>query len=232
MARKDRAPTPPRRVQAPKHRSGSAGPPDDRRLRVALGGFALSGVVGVVIVIAVVVLGKGGGSGSGVVSAMKAAGCTLESFPAQARTHLNDLKAKPKWNSFPPSSGPHNVNPAVWGAYDAPLNEVQVVHNLEHGGMAIQYGDKVPTQTVTQLRAFYDESPNGLLLAPLPKLGRDVALTAWNAEADQPGKQGKPGRGYLAKCRIFDEKAFKAFRDTYRGKGPERVPLSDLAPGT
>lgn len=221
---------PPRRVQAPKHRSGSAGPPDDRRLRLALGGFAVSGVAGVVVVLAVVVLGRSGTSG--VVSAMKTAGCTLESFPALARTHLNDLKATPKWNSFPPSSGPHYVNPAVWGDYDAPLNEVQVVHNLEHGGVAIQYGDKVPARTVAQLRAFYAESPNGLLLAPLPKLGRDVALTAWNAEPDQPGKQGKPGRGFLAKCRIFDEKAFRAFRDTYRGKGPERMPLSDLAPGT
>lgn len=199
-------------------------------MRLALGAFALTGVVGAVAVVGFLLLG--GGSSSGVVSAMKAAGCTLESFPAQARTHLNDLNAKPKWNSFPPSSGPHYFQPAVFGAYDEPLNEVQVVHNLEHGAMVVQYGDKVPQETVAQLRAFYDNSPNGLLLAPLPKLGRDIALTAWNSESDQLGKQGKPGRGYLAKCRAYDAKAFREFRDTYRGKGPERIPLDQLAPGT
>lgn len=231
MARKDRAPNPPRRTQAPKQRSGAPRSPDDRRARLALGGFAFSGVAGVIVVIAFLVLGKNGGSAD-VVSAMKTAGCTLESYPALARTHLTNLKATPKWNSFPPSSGPHYVNAAVWGAYTEPLVELQVVHNLEHGGVVIQYGDKVPNETVAKLTAFYEESPNGLILAPLPKLGRDVALTAWNAEADQPGKQGKPGRGYLATCRIFDEAAFKAFRDSYRGKGPERIPLDQLAPGT
>ncbi len=32
-------------------------------------------------------------------------------------------------------------------------------------------------------------------------------------------------------CTGFDEKAFKAFRDAYRGKGTEGFPLSQLKPG-
>ena len=44
-----------------------------------------------------------------------------------------------------------------------------------------------------------------------------VALTAWT---------------HHALCPRFDEAAFKAFRDAYRGKGPERFPVSSLMPGT
>ena len=36
----------------------------------------------------------------------------------------------------------------------------------------------------------------------------------------------------VASCPKFDEKAFTAFRDEFRGKGPERFPVSILTPGT
>ena len=91
------------------------------------------------------------------------------------------------------------------------------VHNLEHGGIVVQWGSKVAPATVEQLRSFWQESPNGMLMAPLPKLGGKIALTAWTN---------------LATCSAFDETGFKAFRDAYRGKGPERFPVSQLTPGT
>ena len=71
--------------------------------------------------------------------------------------------------------------------------------------------------TMDELQAFYDESPNGMVLAPLPDLGKRITLTAWTK---------------LATCEQFDEDAFAAFRGTYRGKGPERVPVGILRPGT
>jgi hypothetical protein len=40
------------------------------------------------------------------------------------------------------------------------------------------------------------------------------------------------GKGRLAVCSTFDEKAFKTFRDAFRGKGPERFPVDALTPGT
>ena len=39
------------------------------------------------------------------------------------------------------------------------------------------------------------------------------------------------GQNVIATCPHFNEKAFTAFRDAFRGKGPERFPLSALAPG-
>ena len=65
------------------------------------------------------------------------------------------------------------------GAYDEPLQLARVVHNLEHGGIYIFYGDEVSDAVVDQLQGFYDDHKNGTLLAPYPKLGNKVALGAW-----------------------------------------------------
>jgi len=70
------------------------------------------------------------------------------------------LTPLPKYNSFPSTSGPHYIQPAPWNFYDSPLDsEVRAVHNLEHGGIVIQWGGPVPTATVEQLRGFWQDSP-------------------------------------------------------------------------
>ena len=73
---------------------------------------------------------------------MAAAGCTLHTYPSEGRSHITTLNPKPpiKYNSFPPTSGKHYYVPAVWGSYDSPVSEYQAIHNLEHGGIVIQYG--------------------------------------------------------------------------------------------
>ena len=57
---------------------------------------------------------------------------------------------------------------------------------------------------------------------PYPSLGNKVAITAWTSPS------GGNGEGHAAICPTFNEKAFSAFRDAYRGKGPERFPV-DIA---
>jgi hypothetical protein len=74
-----------------------------------------------------------------------------------------------------------------------------------------------------------------MLVAPLPKLGKKIALEVWTADQSKlpaTNTSGYQGEGRLALCTSFDEKAFKSFRDAYRGKGPEHFPLSALAPGS
>ncbi len=56
------------------------------------------------------------------------------------------------------------------------------MHNLEHGGIFIQYGPDVPQSTIDQLQGFYDQHRNGTLLAPLPSLGSDIALGVWTTK--------------------------------------------------
>jgi hypothetical protein len=218
VAKKARTPPPPRRVQAPKRRDTA--PPADadaRRQRLILYGIASSGLILLAaVVLGIVLLGRGGGDDTELRRTMEAAGCTLQTFPDQGRQHVRNANERPDYNSTPPTSGPHHFQPLIWDLYDRPVNEVQAVHNLEHGGIVIQYGSGVSDATVGQIADFYRSDPNGMLVAPLPSLGNRIALTAWT---------------HLGTCEAFDEGAFSAFRDTYQFRGPERFPADALEPG-
>ena len=109
--------------------------------------------------------------------------------------------------------------------HHAPFEQARVIHNLEHGGVFIQYGSEVPDSTVEQLRLFYDDHKTGTIMAPLPRLGDEFALGAWVAE-------GEDGNGYLAKCKNFDEDAISAFFRAFQFVGPERFDPSQLQPGS
>ena len=189
--------------------------------------FSASGIVALGVVIAVILVTGGGKSGdSSVAAAMRTAGCTLKTAGATSRKHVSSETAKIKYNTDPPSNGSHYFQPAIWDFYTTDANPIQVVHNQEHGGVILWWGSKVPQATIDKLRAFYDSSPDGMLGTPYPSLGSKVAITAWTAPS------GGMGEGHAAVCPTFDEKAFSAFRDAYRGKGPERFPVDSLAPGT
>lgn len=236
MPRKDRAPNPPRapRPKAPAQRRAPIDPASESKQRLILYVFAGSGVLALLVVAGVLVFGGGGGSSKRVVDAMKTAGCTLESFTSLGGAHsvVTPDGTSEAWNTFPPTSGPHNDVPAVLGFYDEPLNQAQAVHNLEHGATVIQYGPGVPPAEIAKLKEFYTASPNGMLVAKLPALKNKIALQAWTTPDPKPGQTASdPGRSYLAKCTRFDEAAFTAFRDAYRGKGPERIPVDSLTPG-
>lgn len=231
MARKDRVPNPPKRPQAPQRRSTPSAPRDADRQRKLLYILAATGLIGLAIVLGVVFLA--GGDDEDLAATMKAAGCQLKTVPAVVGDHSasDDATSNPKWNTDPPTSGPHNATPAVYGEYDTPLRIAQVVHNLEHGAVFVLYGPKVPAATVQQLRDFYSEDTTGMLLAPYTKLGAKIALGAWTVPDDfEPG--GKNGTAYLATCSTFDEDAFSSFRDELRFRGPERFPADSLTPGT
>jgi hypothetical protein len=236
MARKDRAPTPPKRpVQAPQRRSTPASPADAARQKRLLYLVAGSGVLALAIVLAIILLAGGGGSDDEA-AVLEKAGCTLKSYPALPNkpdhSDVPTLAKNPKWNSFPPTSGPHYGTQAIWGSYDEPVPLVQTTHNLEHGGIVILYGKSVPDAEVEKLRNWYADDPNGLVVAPLDRLGNKIALTAWTAPEPTPGKTADRGRGYLAECTGFDEGAYSEFRDEHRGKGPERIPVEALTPGS
>jgi len=216
----------PRQVKAPRQREPGTGG-DRRRTIVILAGGGAALLVAVAVTLAF--LGFSGGGSSNVQSTLAAAGCTLRSYPGVSRLHITDPNARPKsWNSFPPTSGPHYYIPAVYGFYSQPLQLARVLHNLEHGGVYMLYGSKVPADTRSKLRAIYDVDPRGLIVAPLPELGDQIALGAWTSQ--QPGSN-EVGTGHLAKCTEVNEKAFLAFIKEFRGRGPEGESLNQLQPG-
>ncbi len=187
------------------------GPGARGSLWIALGAAAVVAVIAVVM--GFVFLGRNdtvsAKTTAAVAASLRAAGCTFKTYPSQGRSHLaaNAPPKNFKYDSFPPVSGPHYQVSAVWNFYSTPLSQVQQIHNLEHGGIVVQWGSKVPQSTVDELRTFWESSPYGELFAPLPRLGDKIAIGAWT---------------HLGTCTGFREKAFTAFRDAYRLKGPER----------
>jgi len=113
---------------------------------------------------------------------------------SQGNEHVDTLdQTHAPYNTVPPTSGPHMGALAPWGISAEPIpNEFQV-HNLEDGGVVIQYDcpddsclelKTELTDFVTQLRA--DPKYTHLILAPYPGIrqtsasgGKPVALTAW-----------------------------------------------------
>jgi len=182
--------------------------------------FAALGVILLAGMLALLAFGGDDGGSAAISSDV----CQEQSFPGLEPKHLTSPDANVTYNSFPPSSGPHYQQPAPWGIYEDPVKQTILVHNLEHGGIVVQYGD-VGEETVKDIQAFYQDDPNGLVVAPYPKLGKKIALTAWTSP------EGGTGNGRIAICRAYNEKAFSAFRDAFRGKGPERYPLDTMTPG-
>jgi hypothetical protein len=232
MARKDRVPNPPKRSQGPQRRSTTSDPrvADEQRRKLYL--FAGSAVAVLVAVLAIVFLTGGGSDDER--ATLEAAGFTLQSFPALANksdhSDVPTLATKPKWNSSPPTSGPHYGVPAVWDFYDEEVPLVQTVHNLEHGGVVILYGPQFPKADVEKIREWYAKDPNGLIVAPLKTNKNKVTLSAWTAPDASTGSRDR-GRGWLASGTKFDEAAFNAFVQAHRYKGPERLLPEQLAPG-
>ena len=219
------------RVKAPKQRVATPSRDAGRR-RLALGVVGGVGLAAIVAVGVFVLLGSGGSSDSDVRAKLEAAGCTLTVAPGGTPSHSirNPGDTSKKWNTFPPTSGPHYAEPAIFGAYNEPLEQARVIHNLEHGGVFIQYGRKVPRATVDELQAFYDDHKAGTLLAPLPALGNKIAIGAW-VHTDEDVAKGTHGHGYLAKCTSFDKGAFSAFFDSYQFKGSHVNDPNLLLPG-
>ena len=248
MAKKVRAPAPPRKVQAPKvrqkHDTGGGGGLAMPSTNVLIG-VALA-VLAALVVLAVVMF-SGGGSAAGDVTAadvakvrtaVEAAGGTFVPRPADGfGQHMSDPNQRVTYRTFPASNGTHNPTTSIWGNYRNPVDPRQAVHNLEHGGVAIWYGPDISAADRAALDRFYEEEENGLIITPIPdpypgvtypkhdKLGSQIALTAWTAAEE------KPGTAYIATLPSFDQQAFAAFRDAFRGKGPERFPISQMVPG-
>jgi hypothetical protein len=226
----------------PKPRSqGKRKPPpskgDDRRnlLLLAIGGVALLAIAAVALAFTLGGGGSGGGGGGDARAALEAAGCTVTVKPAVANesdhSDFPDPDARsPKWNTDPPTSGPHYGQTVIYGVYTDPPQIGRLVHNLEHGAAYILYGDGVSAATVQKLRDFYDDHTRGTVLAPYPRLGDKIALGAWVDPGLDEAKSNR-GSGVLATCGSFDENAFDAFLAAYQFKGPERFPADSLLPG-
>ena len=228
------------RVKAPKQRTAQRRADDEakkRRLYLIGAGsvVALLAIVG--IVFALGLAGGGEASAADAQEKLKAAGCTVTVKKAVANvsnhSDFPDPEARsPKWNTDPPTSGPHYGQTLAYGSYREPIDIGRALHNLEHGAAYILFGNKVPDATITQLEGFYQDHLNGTVVAPYARLGKQIALGAWVVPG-LPEASNDRGSGVLAKCDKFDDEAYDAFFDAFQFKGPESPLLrpTDMRPG-
>jgi hypothetical protein len=105
------------------------------------------------------------------------------------------------YSTDPPTSGPHLPYIAPWGTHTTPIPKELQVHNLEDGGVMVQYNCDCP-ELVAELKRIVNRYGKQVILAPYPGMKGKIALTAW---------------GRIDQFDEFDEKRIVRFIDAYRG---------------
>lgn len=164
-------------------------------------------VVGVIVgVAAVVYLGFGGVQNlyAALVASATPPGTKM---PDQGNRHIATPETPHEpYNSDPPTSGPHLSYIAPWGIHTRPIPPALQVHNLEDGGVLVQYNCECP-ELVTQLRAIVQKHDKFVILAPYPTMKSRIALTAWTR---------------IDRLEEFDAKRITRFIEAYRGTDHHR----------
>lgn len=125
-------------------------------------------------------------------------------IPSLGNRHVSEAEAGlTKYNSDPPTSGPHFPMVARWGIHEQPVTKELQVHNLEDGGVVVQYNCPATSQEcktlvekLTSIVLKYDH----VILAPYPRLSHKIVLTAWTR---------------IDKFNDFDEKRIARFIESY-----------------
>ncbi len=111
--------------------------------------------------------------------------------------HIQNMTdAHDPYNSIPPTSGTHVGGKANWGISNSPIPDELQLHNLEDGGVGIQYNcfsgesttdTATPSaevegecrQLVESLTEVAKKYPDKVFMAPYPELDTKIAMTAW-----------------------------------------------------
>lgn len=133
-------------------------------------------------------------SSRSVAEAREAAGCgDLDTFEPQAPRHIDSAgnEERVPYETDPPTSGDHlGARTADWGFYTEPIEPEIFVHNLEHGGTVVHYGD-LSEEQLDELETVMEEFPDGAMAIPNEELDKPVVMTAWGAmlECDEVSPQ-------------------------------------------
>jgi len=123
-------------------------------------------------------------------------------MPDQGNLHLRAATdPHDAYNSDPPTSGPHLPYIAPWGVHTRPIVKELQVHNLEDGGVIVQYNCDCP-DLVAKLRPIVEQYDKHVILAPYPDMKPRIALTAWTR---------------IETLDQFDERRIRRFIEAYRG---------------
>lgn len=128
-----------------------------------------------------------------------------QEFSNLGQKHIEIGESHDPYNSNPPTSGPHYIQPADWGVYDKELQDEQLVHNLEHGGIWISYKD-VDEQTKMSLEKIAKANPGSVVLTPRSANESKIGIASWTR---------------LEKLEAYDESKILTFIQANKNKSPE-----------
>jgi hypothetical protein len=117
-----------------------------------------------------------------------------------------------RYNSNPPTSGPHYDPSARPGIYDEPIPDGYLIHSLEHGYVIISYNvqglsESEAAELVSRLAELaQQERIWKLIVLPRADMEQRIALTAWQR---------------IDTFDRFDARRIRRFISTWRDRGPE-----------
>ncbi|OGB95806.1 MAG: hypothetical protein A2Z31_04800 [candidate division NC10 bacterium RBG_16_65_8] len=121
---------------------------------------------------------------------------------SQGNTHVTSEAVGFRYASDPPTSGPHFSGLASWGIHEQPIPKALQIHNLEDGGVLVQYNCTDCDDLITRLKDVVRRYEDKVALAPYPEMSSRIALTAWS---------------YIDTLDGFDERRIVRFIEAHRG---------------
>lgn len=159
--------------------------------------------------------------GYGLFLLAKAAGPKGEDFSVsheiQGREHIANGSEHPPYNSNPPSSGWHYVEPARGGFYRNPIPDENVIHSLEHGDIWISYRKYISEEAKSILEEFAGQY---VVVSPREENEADISLVSWGRTDSFDVEEG-----------VVDEQRIKDFIIRYDNRGPEKIRNVQFNPG-
>jgi len=141
-----------------------------------------------VLIVAAIVIGTAlmqyptvAGSVTGSKAGYRADSCLPgKAIPILDSPHIGkDQAAEVRYNSVPPTSGPHFPFAANTGIYTSPVPEALFVHAMEHGHVVVAYAPDLTESEVHDLQNLTRRHGDEVLLTPYPRLDHGLALAAW-----------------------------------------------------
>ena len=122
-------------------------------------------------------------------------------------THIAPGEDHPPYNSVPATSGWHlgqPLAPAPWGVHSEVLEDEVLLHNLEHGGIGVQYDcpdgcDELVEQLGELVKTAADRGGK-VIMSPYPGMDTTISLTAWT---------------FIDQFDVFDEDRIRDFIDAH-----------------
>lgn len=145
--------------------------------------------------------------------AAEEAGCDLQlDLKDEGNNHLDQGDDLPDYGTAPPTSGDHYLDPLADGAFATTPPIGNAIHGLEHGRIEVQYNPDLPENQQLELKGVFDADRPGMIFFPNEEVSGDLAVTAWTQMMTCDTYEG---------AATLD--AVRAFRDAYRGRGPEPI---------